>query len=111
MKENYTVSFTLNDVAQCRLIKAENAEQASAYFAEIEPAAEIHGASLDQCHLERRGCPVEIVPDGWAPAPVAEEEQNTNAIDGEDAHARDVVGEVREHLESLDDAEKVSIWN
>lgn len=69
MKENYTVSFTLNDVAQCRLVKAESAEQARAYFAEIEPAAIIAGAALDQCHLERRGCPVEIVPDGWTPAP------------------------------------------
>lgn len=73
MKENYTVSFTLNDIAQCRLVKAENAEQARAYFAEIEPTAEIAGAALDQCHLERRGCPVEIVPDGWTAAPAAEE--------------------------------------
>ena len=113
MKENYTVSFTLNNVAQCRLVKADSKEQALAYFAEIEPTATIAGAALDQCNLERRGCPVEIVPDGWtpAPAPAAEEEQNTTAIDGEDAPGRDVVGEVREYLESLDDADKVDIWN
>ena len=73
MKENYTVSFTKNDVAQARLVKAENAGQALAYFAEIEPAATVYGASLDQCNLERRGCPVEIVPDGWQPA--ADQEQ------------------------------------
>ena len=78
MKENYTVSFTKNDVAQARLVKAENAEQALAYFAEIEPTATIHGASLDQCNLERRGCPVEIVPDGWQPA-TPEQEQDTTA--------------------------------
>lgn len=79
MKENYTVSFTLNNVAQCRLVKADSKEQALAYFAEIEPTATIAGAALDQCNLERRGCPVEIVPDGWtpAPAPAAEEEQPT----------------------------------
>lgn len=113
MKENYTVSFTLNDVAQCRLVKADSKEQAIAYFTEIEPTATIAGAAIDQCNLERRGCPVEIVPDGWtpAPAPAAEEEQDTNAIDGEDAPGRDVVGEVREYLESLDDAAKVDIWN
>ena len=69
MKENYTVSFVKNDVNQCRLVKAESKEQALAYFAEIEPTAEICGAALDQCNLERRGCPVEIVPDGWTPAP------------------------------------------
>lgn len=74
MKENYTVSFTLNDVAQCRLVKAESKEQAIAYFAEIEPAATIAGAALDQCNLALRGCPVEIVPDGWTPAPAAEEQ-------------------------------------
>lgn len=68
MKENYTVSFVKNDVNQCRLVKAESKEQALTYFAEIEPAAEICGAALDQCNLERRGCPVEIVPDGWTPA-------------------------------------------
>ena len=79
MKENYTVSFTLNDVAQCRLVKADSKEQAIAYFAEIEPAATIAGAAIDQCNLERRGCPVEIVPDGWTPAPAAEEEQDTTA--------------------------------
>ena len=83
MKENYTVSFTKNDVAQARLVKAENAEQALAYFAEIEPTATVHGASLDQCNLERRGCPVEIVPDGWQPATSeeqpTEQEQDTTA--------------------------------
>ena len=79
MKENYTVSFTLNNVAQCRLVKADSKEQAIAYFAEIEPAATIAGAAIDQCNLERRGCPVEIVPDGWTPAPAAEEEQDTTA--------------------------------
>ena len=73
MKENYTVSFVKNDVNQCRLVKAESKEQALAYFAEIEPAAEICGAALDQCNLERRGCPVEIVPDGWTPAPAEAE--------------------------------------
>ncbi|MGN1341417.1 MAG: hypothetical protein ACI4WS_14080, partial [Oscillospiraceae bacterium] len=69
MKENYTVSFIKNDIGQARLVKAESKEQAIAYFAEIEPTATIYGASLDQCNLERRGCPVEIVPDGWQPAP------------------------------------------
>lgn len=73
MKENYTVSFVKNDVNQCRLVKAESKEQALAYFAEIEPAAEICGAALDRCNLERRGCPVEIVPDGWTPAPAETE--------------------------------------
>lgn len=73
MKENYTVSFVKNDVNQCRLVKAESKEQALAYFAEIEPDAEICGAALDQCNLERRGCPVEIVPDGWTPAPAEAE--------------------------------------
>lgn len=116
MKENYTVSFTKNDVAQARLVKAENAEQALAYFAEIEPTATVHGASLDQCNLERRGCPVEIVPDGWQPAApeqeqAAEQEQDTTAIDGEDAPGRDVLGEVREYLDSLSDGGKVDIWN
>ena len=113
MKENYTVSFTKNDVAQARLVKAENAEQALAYFAEIEPTATVYGASLDQCNLERRGCPVEIVPDGWQPAPEQEqaEQQDTTAIGGEDAPGRDVLGEVREYLGTLDDGEKVDIWN
>lgn len=112
MKENYTVSFTKNDVAQARLVKAENAEQALAYFAEIEPTATIHGASLDQCNLVRRGCPVEIVPDGWQPAtPEQAEQQDTTPIDGEDAPGRDVLGEVREYLYSLSDREKVDIWN
>lgn len=119
MKENYTVSFTKNDVAQARLVKAENAEQALAYFAEIEPTATVHGASLDQCNLERRGCPVEIVPDGWQPATSEEqpteqeqaEQQDTTAIDGEDAPGRDVLGEVREYLDSLSDGGKVDIWN
>lgn len=73
MKENYTVSFVKNDVNQCRLVKAESKEQALAYFAEIEPDAEICGAALDQCNLERRGCPVETVPDGWTPAPAEAE--------------------------------------
>lgn len=113
MKENYAVSFIKNDVAQARLVKAENAEQALAYFAEIEPAATVYGASLDQCNLERRGCPVEIVPDGWQPAADQEqaEQQDTTAIDGEDAPGRDVLGEVREYLDSLSDGGKVDIWN
>lgn len=117
MKENYTVSFTLNDVAQCRLVKAESAEQARAYFAEIEPAAIIAGAALDQCHLERRGCPVEIVPDGWtpAPAPAAEEEQEeqTAPIDGEtqDDEQPTRYQHIKAYLDSLSDAGKVNIWN
>lgn len=45
MKENYTVSFVKNDVNQCRLVKAESKEQALAYFAEIEPAADILAAA------------------------------------------------------------------
>ena len=46
-------------------------------------------------------------------APAAEEQQEelTAPIDGEDAPGRDVLGAVREYLESLDDAEKVYIWN
>lgn len=103
MKENYTVSFTLNDVAQCRLVKAENAEQARAYFTEIEPAAIIAGVNLDQCHLERRGCPVEIVPDGWTPAPADGE-----ALDDEQPTRYQ---RIKAYLDSLDDAEKVYIWN
>lgn len=111
MKENYTVSFTFNDVAQCRLVKAENAEQARAYFAEIEPAAIIAGVSLDQCHMERRGCPVEIVPDGWTPAPAAEEQPAP--IDGEtqDDEQPTRYQRIKAYLDSLDDAEKVNIWN
>ena len=81
MKENYTVSFVKNDVNQCRLVKAESKEQALAYFAEIEPGAEICGAALDQCNLERRGCPVEIVPDGWTPAPAEAEAADNPAAD------------------------------
>lgn len=81
MKENYTVSFVKNDVNQCRLVKAESKEQALAYFAEIEPDAEICGAALDQCNLERRGCPVEIVPDGWTPAPAEAEAADNPAAD------------------------------
>ena len=73
MKKNYTVSFVQDEVAQCRLVKAESSEQALAYFAEIEPAAKICGADIDQCNLERRGCPAEIVPDGWTPAPAQPE--------------------------------------
>ena len=114
MKENYTVSFVKDSVGQARLVKAENAEQALAYFAEIEPTATVHGASLDQCNLERRGCPVEIVPDGWQPATSEQEQaeqQDTTAIDGEDFPARDTLGEVREYLYSLSDGEKVDIWN
>lgn len=114
MKENYTVSFVKDNVGQARLVKAENAEQAIAYFAEIEPTATVHGASLDQCNLERRGCPVEIVPDGWQPVTPEQEQaeqQDTTAIDGEDAPGRDVMGEVREYLDTLDDGEKVNIWN
>lgn len=67
-KKNYSVSFMQNGIGQARLVKAEDKEQALAYFAAIEPTAEICGAELDQCGLERRGCPVEIVPDGWTPA-------------------------------------------
>lgn len=74
MKENYTVSFVKDNVGQARLVKAESKDQALAYFAEIEPTAIVHGASLDQCNLERRGCPVETVPDGWQPA-TSEQEQ------------------------------------
>lgn len=81
MKENYTVSFVKDDVNQCRLVKAESKEQALAYFAEIEPDAEICGAALDQCNLERRGCPVEIVPDGWTPAPAEAEAADNPAAD------------------------------
>lgn len=81
MKENYTVSFVKNDVNQCRLVKAESKEQALAYFAEIEPDAEICGAALDQCNLERRGCPVEIVPDGWTPAPAEAEAADNPTAD------------------------------
>lgn len=81
MKENYTVSFVKNDVNQCRLVKAESKEQALTYFAEIEPAAEICGAALDQCNLERRGCPVEIVPDGWTPAAAETETADKTAAD------------------------------
>lgn len=81
MKENYTVSFVKNDVNQCRLVKAESKGQALAYFAEIEPGAEIYGAALDQCNLERRGCPSEIVPDGWTPAAAeTEAEQSTETF-------------------------------
>lgn len=39
------------------------------------------------------------------------EQQDTTAIDGEDAPGRDVLGEVREYLDTLDDGEKVNIWN
>ena len=39
------------------------------------------------------------------------EQQDTTAIDGEDAPGRDVLGEVREYLDTLDDGEKVDIWN
>lgn len=81
MKENYTVSFVKNEVNQCRLVKAESKGQALAYFAEIEPGAEICGAALDQCNLERRGCPVEIVPDGWTPAPAEAEAADNPAAD------------------------------
>lgn len=107
MKENYTVSFTKNDVAQARLVKAENAEQALAYFAEIEPAATVYGASLDQCNLERRGCPVEIVPDGWQPA--TSEEQPTEQ---EQAEQQDTTADILRKAADIIEARKDrSAWD
>ena len=46
-----------------------------------------------------------------APEQEQAEQQDTTAIDGEDAPGRDVLGEVREYLDTLDDGEKVNIWN
>ena len=46
-----------------------------------------------------------------APEQEQAEQQDTTAIDGEDAPGRDVLGEVREYLDTLDDGEKVDIWN
>jgi len=97
MKENYTVSFVKNDVNQCRLVKAESKEQALAYFAEIEPDAEICGAALDQCNLERRGCPVEIVPDGWTPAPAETETADKSAPQNRDEYIEDIAAAVLQY--------------
>lgn len=97
MKENYTVSFVKNDVNQCRLVKAESKEQALAYFAEIEPDAEICGAALDQCNLERRGCPVEIVPDGWTPAPAEAEAADKSAPQNRDEYIEDIAAAVLQY--------------
>lgn len=107
MKENYTISFTKNDVPQARLVKAENAEQALAYFAEIEPAATVYGASLDQCNLERRGCPVEVVPDGWQPA--TSEEQPTEQ---EQAEQQDTTADILRKAANIIEARKDrSAWD
>ncbi len=65
MKINFVISFVKNDVPQARIVKAENAEQARAWFEKNEPSAEIYGVSVDECNLAKRGCPVEEVPDGW----------------------------------------------
>ena len=46
-----------------------------------------------------------------APEQEQAEQQDTTAIDGENAPGRDVLGEVREYLDSLSDSEKVDIWN
>ena len=46
-----------------------------------------------------------------APEQEQAEQQDATAIDGEDAPGRDVLGEVREYLDTLDDGEKVNIWN
>ena len=46
-----------------------------------------------------------------APEQEQAEQQDTTAIDGEDAPGRDVLGEVREYLDTLDDGEKVNTWN
>ena len=46
-----------------------------------------------------------------APEQEQADQQDTTAIDGEDAPGRDVLGEVREYLDSLSDGEKVDIWN
>ena len=46
-----------------------------------------------------------------APEQEQAEQQDTTAIDGEDAPGRDVLGEVREYLDSLSDGGKVDIWN
>lgn len=46
-----------------------------------------------------------------APEQEQAEQQDTVAIDGEDAPGRDTLGLVREYLDTLDDGEKVNIWN
>lgn len=79
MKETYVVSFEKNTVTQARLVKAESAEQAKAYFAEIEPAATVYGVTIDNVGYARRGMPCEVVPDGWTEQP-AEEAQEEPSI-------------------------------
>lgn len=65
MKVDFVVSFVKNTVPQARIVKAENAAQAQAYFEQIEPEAEIYSMSVDDFNLAKEGCPVEEVPDGW----------------------------------------------
>lgn len=65
MKETYVISFEENDVCQGRLIKAENAEQAEAYFRATTPAATVYGVSIDTVGYADRGMPCKEVPDGW----------------------------------------------
>jgi hypothetical protein len=77
MKENFVVSFEKSGVTQSRLVTAESADQAQAYFQEIEPAATVYGVSLDTVGYARRGMPCEVVPDGWKPQDTAEDTQDT----------------------------------
>lgn len=65
MKETYVISFEKNTVTQIRLVKAESAEQAKAYFVEIEPAATVYDVAVDNVGYARRGVPCKEVPDGW----------------------------------------------
>lgn len=114
MKENYAVSFVKDEVNQCRLVKAESKEQALAYFAEIEPDAETCGAALDQCSLERRGCPVEIVPDGWTPAPEQEQTAPQSRDEYVEQIAADVLAFAHENIdiiaEAVDDLDELDTF-
>lgn len=92
IKAMNTSTFSVQD-GNPRGIKTISAE-------EIKPG--------DRVVIDNHFCEVVAAPEQEQ---AAEQEQDTTAIDGEDAPGRDVLGEVREYLDSLSDSEKVDIWN
>lgn len=60
----YNISFLKNGVYQARLCNAETAEQAQAYFENIEPGAKVLGISVNN-EGYKPGKPCETVPAGW----------------------------------------------
>ena len=60
----YNISFIENGIGQANLCKAENAEQAKAYFESIAPNAEVIGVTENN-ESYKPGKPCHVVPDGW----------------------------------------------